>query len=275
MARTRRILPIDHGPTRVLQDAERGIETWRKKTGLGESRQSPHFGVLTAGISPATIHGLLSRLQLDSAVERFLPENVGLAAQQRVVDWEESEAFQILFNSNGIHIHIRDGGVPSEYENMRQNLVEELMSVTDPNGQPVFDEIYRREEIYEDRNVGEAPDVVLISRKYRYAINGTLLDCFRSNQHKNHKPNGIFFAAGPGIDAAELESAAIYDVAPTIAASVGAPVDNATDGTVLPIVSENKERRSWREMGSPYLISQENSESKDVKQRLADLGYME
>lgn len=231
----------------------------------------------TVGLSPRRIHRLLGTVGLDKAVERVLPEDFLVAAQNQVVDHENSTAYQLLFNSLGIHLNVegRDphGVVPqSDYEDVRSELIEELEAVRDPDGELVFDAVKPREEVYEGKHLDDAPDIALFPRDYRYDVSGSILDTFRRYPHKNHKPEGILIANRP-LDTGD--QAEIYDIAPTVAAELGIPVDSNTDGNVLTDTEETVERRDWDELVDDYADTSSQEDTSSVEDRLADLGYME
>jgi predicted AlkP superfamily phosphohydrolase/phosphomutase len=231
----------------------------------------------TIGLSPRRIHRLLGTVGLDKAVERVLPEDLLVAAQNQVVDHENSTAYQLLFNSLGVHLNVegRDpsGVVPqSDYEDVRSELIEELEGVRDPDDELVFDAVKPREEVYDGKHLDDAPDILLFPRDYRYDVSGSILDTFRRYPHKNHKPEGILIANRPLENADRAE---IYDIAPTVAAELGIPVDSNTDGKVLTDTEETVERRDWDDLVEDYADTSAESDTSSVEDRLADLGYME
>ncbi|EMA43496.1 type I phosphodiesterase/nucleotide pyrophosphatase [Halococcus morrhuae DSM 1307] len=230
----------------------------------------------TAGLSPQRIHRGLSTVGLAAIVERLLPEDALVAAQNQVVDYSNSAAFQLYFNSLGIHLNVegRDpaGTIPeADYEEVRAELVEKLERVRDPDGELVFDAVRPREEVYEGEHLEDAPDIALFPRDYRYDVSGSILDTFRRYPHKNHKPEGILLSNRP-LDAGK--QAEIHDVAPTVAAALGIPVDTNTDGEVLLDIEEQIERENWDGISHEYVDGRSNEASSSVEDRLADLGYM-
>ncbi|WP_321112075.1 hypothetical protein [Halorussus salinisoli] len=129
-----------------------------------------------------------------------------------------------------------------------------------------------REEVYEGKHLEDAPDIVLFPREYRYDVSGSILDTFRKYPHKNHKPNGILISNRP-LD--EVTHPKIYDIAPTVAAELGIPVDSNTDGRVLTNTDEEVEREDWDTLAGDYICTQSQQDTSSVEDRLADLGYME
>jgi len=231
------------------------------------------------GLTPQRIHSALSTVGLAKHVERILPEEALVSAQNRTVDWKHSEAFQIFFNSLGVHLNRagrEPGGTVDEerYERLRDELIEELGAVTDPDGENVFEEIKRKEAVYSGDHLDDAPDLLLYPRDYDYDVSGSIMGPFRPYEHQNHKPNGILIAAGSDVEAASIERASIFDVAPTVAAALGIPVDSHRDGSVLPVVDEPVTEQSWEAL-TEVSYGDATEDDSDVEERLANLGYME
>ncbi|QCW05193.1 alkaline phosphatase family protein [Natrinema pallidum] len=229
------------------------------------------------GLSPHRVHRGLSAVGLAGTVERLLPEDALVAAQNRVVDHANSLAFQLYFNSLGVHLNVEgrdpEGQIPQdEYEEIRTELMDKLEQVRDPDGELVFDAVQPREEVYEGDHLEDAPDIVLVPRDYQYDVSGSILDTFRRYPHKNHKPDGILLSNR------ELtcdDRAEIYDIAPTVAAALGMPVDTNTDGKVLLDDVDDFEYADWDDLADGYVDTQSDADMSGVEDRLADLGYME
>ncbi|WP_363465080.1 alkaline phosphatase family protein [Halogeometricum borinquense] len=229
------------------------------------------------GFSPQRIHSGLSAIGVAGHVERLLPTEALVAAQNQVVDHKESKAFQLYFNSLGVHLNVegRDpcGVIPDrDYDAVRSELISELKDVRDPVGDLVFDDVQPREEVYDGEYLEDAPDIVLTPRDYRYDVSGSILDKFRRYPHKNHKPEGIILSnRSLDIDG----QAKIYDVAPTVAAALGLPIDSQTDGTNILNTDEQYDSEDWDELAEGYLGTDAETDTQSVEDRLADLGYME
>ena len=229
------------------------------------------------GLSPYNTYQFLSTLGLSSVVEKLIPEEILVSAQSQVVDYPNSKAFQIYFNSLGIHINV-DGREPQgqvlsdDYESLRTELIDKLESTIGPDGKPVFDKIQRCEEVYEGDHMKEAPDLVLFPRDFQYDVSGSIMGPFRSYAHKNHKPDGILISNNQLEKKDKME---IYDIAPTIASTLGIPIDEDTDGTVVGDGPSEISEKNWDELVSYKTNSASNQDTSDVEDRLADLGYME
>ncbi|ELY63483.1 alkaline phosphatase family protein [Natrinema versiforme] len=229
------------------------------------------------GLPPRRIHRALDAVGLAQFVERVLPEDALVAAQNEVVDHPNSTAYQLYFNSLGIHLNVEgrdpDGMVSEdEYETVRSKLIEKLTRVRDPEGNLVFDDVRPCEEVYDGDHLDDAPDISLFPREYRYDVSGSILDTFRRYSHKNHKPDGILLSNRP-LDTTDKPE--IYDIAPTVAAELGIPIDTRNDGRVLTQQNEDLERVDWDDIASNYSDRESDTDMSNVEDRLADLGYME
>lgn len=268
------------GDPQYFRQQKEGVLKGKDQSEPGLIETAISTGVNTAskvGISPRRVHRTLDTIGIAEYVERILPEDALVAAQNQVVDHPNSEAFQLYFNSLGVHLNVegRDSeGVVSqnEYEDVRSELMEELSEVRDPDGNLVFDDVRPREDVYEGGHLEDAPDIALFPRDYRYDVSGSILDTFRRYPHKNHKPNGILLT---NRSLNSIDQAQIYDIAPTIAAELGIPIDTRTDGKVLTSQTEEVEEADWDEIAGDYTNTQSDGDTSSVEDRLADLGYME
>lgn len=249
---------------------------------LAQSVNGVANGLARVGVTPRDVHRALKRLGVDGIAEGLLPAKAVADVQNHTVDWAASRAYQLLFNSLGVHLNVKgrepDGEIPEErYEEVRTELIDELSAVTDPDGKIVFDSVLPREEVYHGSNVERAPDIALVPRAYDYDVSGSIVDTFQRKQHKNHKPDGILFT-NRSPDGEEFDRASIYDVAPTVAACLGLPSDTETDGRVLPVIGAEEAvgAASWQSLAeSMSLVGEGEDRDESVEDRLRQLGYME
>lgn len=232
------------------------------------------------GLTQRRIHSVVETLGLSALVSRLVPDGVGQAAQAERVDWARSMAFQALFNSWGIHLNVANrepsGTVPTdEYEDVRTSLIQRLQSVKRPDGERLFRTVRRREDVYWGDHLDEAPDIVFEPQDCRYDVSGTILDTFRAWKHKNHKPDGIVAVNGSSVTAATVTDAAIYDVAPTIAALLDIPLDEQGDGSAL-VAGEVTDTTDWDDVAhTPRSDTTKPTDDEAVEDRLRQLGYMD
>ncbi|MEZ5318279.1 MAG: alkaline phosphatase family protein [Vicinamibacterales bacterium] len=164
------------------------------------------------------------------------------------VDWSRTKAYavglgQIYFNLRG-----REGqGIVStgaEYSALQQEIRSKLLQLVDPeNGQPVFRDIYLRDDIYHGDYLGNAPDLeVGFNDGYRVGWQDTLGVITRAviedNDRKwsgDHCATATEISGGVLFVNRKLAEAApnIVDLAPTILETLGVPMPTGLDGKVL------------------------------------------
>lgn len=123
---------------------------------------------------------------------------------------------------------------------VRSRLMERLRDLRDPEtGERFVQRMYTREEIYSGPYVHNAPDIVFVESPYLFIGRGAPQDTAAFGLPSFtfsgfHRPEGIFFAAGPHFRHEEARGTeSILDVAPTLywLFDVDAPSD--LDGRVM------------------------------------------
>jgi predicted AlkP superfamily phosphohydrolase/phosphomutase len=164
------------------------------------------------------------------------------------VDWSRTKAYavglgQIYFNLRG-----REGqGIVSagaEYKALQEEMRSKLVTLTDPeNGERVFRDIYRRDDIYKGEYLQNAPDLeVGFNDGYRVGWQDTLGGITRSVIENNNRKwsgdhcatateisGGVFFANRP----ISTDNPSIMDLSPTVLKLLGVPLPNDLDGKPL------------------------------------------
>jgi predicted AlkP superfamily phosphohydrolase/phosphomutase len=129
---------------------------------------------------------------------------------------------------------------PTDYESVRQEIIDAIESVTDHQGRPMGNRGMRPEELYPEIN-GVAPDLIVYLGDLRWRSVGTLglgegLYTFQNDtgpDDANHAPTGVFALSGPGIATGPLDDLSIYDVAPTVQRLLDLDAPPAQRGRVL------------------------------------------
>ncbi len=232
----------------------------------------------SVGLTSQRLGGVLERVGLAEFVAERVPAGLVSAGAEQV-DFPESTAYVRSRIELGVRINLEgrepDGVVPpSEYESVRSELVDALRSVTTPDGEPVFETVAPREEYFHGPESDRAVDVVTVPAAFDHFLSATLRgDQFgRPSEPWNHKLEGVVAVAGDGVDPASgVGNAHLFDVAPTVLASLGVPADERMDGDVLPCVESAGTRRYPRFDGDRSV----ETANEDVERRLADLGYLE
>ena len=228
------------------------------------------------GITSQRIETVVRTLGVEDLVLRVAPTDAVRAASERV-DFEESRAYVRDRIELGVRINLEgrepEGVVPeAEYESVRTDLMDALSAVRTPDGEPVFDAVLRREDVYDGPYVEEAPDIVVVPDRFDQYLSASLRDeqFGPPSEPWNHKLHGVVAAAGDVDTSASLTGAHVFDVAPTVLATFGVPASDRMDGLVLPVAD-----RAGIEEYPAYEGGDVETDDEDVEKRLEDLGYLE
>ncbi|PCR89647.1 alkaline phosphatase family protein [Natrinema ejinorense] len=231
------------------------------------------------GVTARRIRTVLERVGLADLAIEYAPSGVSRTANEQV-DFAESEAYVRARTELGVRINLegRDPtGVvsPEEYEEVREGLIRTLQAIETPDGEPFFETVAPREQYFHGDNIDETVDIVTIPADFEHMLSEQVGegDYFGPAEPWNHKLDGVFVAAGDGIDEdAALERAHLFDVAPTIMAAMGVPYSDRMDGSVVPVVDSIEPMSYPAYEGGADETRPATDE--DVTDRLADLGYM-
>lgn len=152
------------------------------------------------------------------------------------VDWAHTTAYALV--PRGVRINLKGRephGIvePSEYDEVRGRVIHDLKRLSFPNGEPVFDRVFRREEVMEGPYLDYAPDIVTcmevgvpschLEPKEVFAVN--------TGATGSHTDWGVLIAHGPGIRAGgDVVGARLMDVTPTALYALDVPLNDDMDG---------------------------------------------
>jgi predicted AlkP superfamily phosphohydrolase/phosphomutase len=229
------------------------------------------------------------------------------------IDWERTRAYAVGTMGN-VYLNVRgrepQGTIePHDYEHARDQVMGEMSELVDPvSSKPIFDAVYRREEIYQGPALDMAPDVVgLIDGPYHIAavdwragakgkgpgrsergneksakaivqqVGDELL--FVSDTSGQHRMDGILAAAGAGItpNAQFTRQPMLIDLAPTILQLLGQPVPDDMDGRVLHEMLVGPRAVEYGVAPSVQTAALDGyspQEARVIEDRLAGLGYL-
>lgn len=141
------------------------------------------------------------------------------------VDWSQTKAYTGAFYNGQIFINIKGeepNGVvkPDNYEEVRQNIIEDLEQLRDPvTGEKVVENIYTKEEIYSGSEMGEMPDIVIETPGYNHIARFGFGDTFLNDPVESSAPVKEGFV----MSNREIEGSgiSIVDMSSSVAAVLG------------------------------------------------------
>jgi predicted AlkP superfamily phosphohydrolase/phosphomutase len=209
------------------------------------------------------------------------------------VDWSRTLAFS-KGNYGQIYVNLEgrepDGVVPeNQYETIREQIIERLRALEDPlTGECWAGSVFRREEIYEGPLIGDAPDIAFLPADMRqlplgnadFTSNKFMVDAFGISGC--HRMNGVLIARGSSIKrSCRVDSASIYDIAPTLLYLLDQNLPDDMDGRVLSeaIAERHLSANPMRTVtasanGRASEVEFSPEENADVLERLKQLGYV-
>jgi predicted AlkP superfamily phosphohydrolase/phosphomutase len=209
------------------------------------------------------------------------------------VDWTRSVAFS-KGNYGQIYVNLKgrepDGVVTEDqYEAVRDSIIERLRALKDPaTGGTWVGQVFRREDIYNGPLVGDAPDIAFLPADMRYlplgnadfTSNKFMVDAFGISGC--HRMDGVMIANGNGIERGHtLDSAKIYDMAPTLLYLIDQSIPEDMDGRVLeemiPAAFASTHALRFSSRGDDQKtngVEYSDEENADVMERLKSLGYL-
>jgi predicted AlkP superfamily phosphohydrolase/phosphomutase len=286
----------DHGAGPLRGDVNMGA--WLVERGYARAGRSGG-GTLarTAWAMPPPVRRLGRRLMPGLARKTM---GATLTGQLGSFDWSETRAFVGFHGDLWLNLQGREpqGTVAeSDAEMTRNELAEQLLQLRDPRTDArVFERVLARDEVYSGPALHLAPDLMLDSWSAGYRVapsrdpEGDLvgdplhLSGVQEAWSSDHRPVGIFAAAGPRITKGKGTELSLMDVCATSLALLEQEVPADLDGRVATSIlapgflAEHPVRTGATSVGSaPGGGSQEYSdeEAAAVAEHLKDLGYID
>ena len=237
------------------------------------------------GIDHYTLFGLFRSLGFP---------NLGILAKRRLrlarydIDWDKTLAY-CFGSSISLNLKGRDSaGIvePKDYDKLRNQIIQELIKVRDPEtSNIVFDKVLKREDVYWGPEVGNAPDIIPITRE-PYGLSPediSVKSLFTKSYDRSgdHTMNGLLIIHGPQIKKVEVEKASVIDIAPTILYAMGLPNPSDMDGKILTQAFSESHVKSKHIAYSqtsekrPKDSVLTDAEEKQIASSLRALGYIE
>jgi predicted AlkP superfamily phosphohydrolase/phosphomutase len=282
----------DDGVVVIVSDHGAGL--WEKTVNTNLLLQ--RWGLLELPRVSALTRARLVAGPLQRVARRVLPVRLLHRAKARVgarIVWERSRAFSSHVAEQGIHVN-EAGALPlgivnrEEVQPLEVEILERFYDLTDPDdGLPVTDRVYRRDEVVSGPHAARAPHLFPLFRDQRYELSDTLAAAGPFTDHRDrpwgyHHMDGVFVAAGPGVDAIKVPGGLeIVDVLPTALHLGGVPVPEGLDGRVVDEVMAGEaaarpvatSQAAGQERSEEYPFSPE--EEAQIEDSLRGLGYIE
>ena len=247
------------------------------------------------GLTPRAVYNVLLAVGLGKLRRTLDKRRGGRGLLKRFflsfadVDWSRTRAYSIGYIGE-VHINLR-GREPQgivkpgeEYERVRDDVINRLRELKLPDGAPLVEHLWKKEEIYHGAHLAEAPDILFLPRNLETIAFGDFE--FGSNKviepsygvSSSHRMNGIFVASGAGVkNVGEFTGAQLIDLAPTILHLMGLPVPTDMDGRVLTEALADARAVEYggsSEGRAAAIDGYSEEEEREVIERLQDLGYI-
>jgi len=239
---------------------------------------------------------------IDWTVPRHLPRAVRKKIDPRLgldtstlIDWKRTKAYMGNMTEQGIYINLKGRepeGIISpgyEYERLREELAEKLLSVKDPEtGAKIVERVFKKEELYQGPYADKAADLYfLLKDNWTYILDGTLyrnaLVSPANPVSGTHRMEGILIMAGDVFkNGITLKETSIMDIFPTILYAMGIPIPDDLDGSVIAEAFKESHIRDYpahfeeasgmETKQEPFAYSDKDNDL--IRQKLKSLGYM-
>ena len=232
-----------------------------------------------------SLYTVLENLGIADSVSKMVPYTSRAAASDGI-DWAKSTAYCRSSSRLGVRINLRNrdpqGVVPeSDYERVRDDIIALLTGVKTPDGRDAFEDVSRREAVYDGPYSERADDILVTPKGMNNGIGTELFGRqFISIDTYDHKPAGVFLADGPAFEAdTSLGRLSLTDVAPTAMAVLKQPVPDRMTGTVPNgLLTRSIETAQYDDLTIDF-AGREGTErgaekEKTMEERLENLGYL-
>jgi predicted AlkP superfamily phosphohydrolase/phosphomutase len=180
--------------------------------------------------------GFLATLHEPTTAQR--PQDVGID-WSKTIAWTDGGYYARIF----LNVAGREPeGIltPERYEATRDELIRRIEAIPDELGRPLATRVYKPEELYPQAN-GIAPDLVVVFGDLLWRCVATVggdegLYTFENDtgpDDANHAQEGLFIAAGAGVEARGRNDRHLLDVTPTVLELLGLEVPSGMRGSSM------------------------------------------
>ncbi len=294
------IIVSDHGFGGLHKDFY--INNYFRDIGILKQKPRPPIAVNTEILRTmkTTLKKFTYRMGIGQWVDHIVPDWLRLKSLTPAIDtglgnidWQQTKAYFCSLSGQNVWINLKgrqqEGTVEpgKEYEVLRDQIIEKLYSVKDPEtSQSIIRKVYKREEVYKGDCTQNAPDLIIdmaegyvmqIGFAQELLMPATQYRLFRSGCHRQH---GIFIAIGKDIKKNHrVFNPEITDIVPTVLYLLNKQIPTYMDGKVLTDILTNKRKaveyqviQANRADDATRDVSRE--EEAKICERLKGLGYM-
>jgi predicted AlkP superfamily phosphohydrolase/phosphomutase len=282
----------DHGAGPLRGDVNMGA--WLARNDYARYGTGSRSSLATAWRLPPSVRRLAKRLApglARRAMQETLSRGLG------PFDWSNTRAFMgvngdLWINEEGREPHgtVPPSATPALVEDIRDG----ILALRDPHsGTPLFAGAHRRNDIYSGPAADLAPDLMLDSWSAGYRIAPGREDSeqvvippaplagVETSWSSDHRPLGIFVAAGPHVRSGPVSELSLYDVCPTALALLEREVPEGLDGRAAeetlaePFLAEHPVRVGAASGARTTEPGYSEADAAAVEQHLKELGYIE
>jgi predicted AlkP superfamily phosphohydrolase/phosphomutase len=235
---------------------------------LSMNKVLDHLGFLRFGRGSALVNLLAwGRVRsLARVVYDRLRLHGRVAVPTAPIDWAETRAYtSVVSTGEGVSVNLvgrePEGVVPrGDYDRVRDELASALLEFTDPEtGKKPIGRVLRKEEVLSGPYLDRAPDLLLQSAPLYSLTHARRLVEDADWLSGDHREEGIYAAAGPGIAAGTGSDVSLADFASQIVEAVGLEPDP-----------------EWSRPSPKEAVGAlTQQEERLVEERLRGLGYLE
>jgi predicted AlkP superfamily phosphohydrolase/phosphomutase len=272
---TNLVVMSDHGC--AATEVEFHINEWLAANGYLTKRRSVDDVFQRIGITRENALAVAKRLGLvdvlaravPARLQKLVPQEAGVKRERKLELVDLAETRALASGQGPVYLN------PAfDVEETTRRLIRELEAVTDDAGRPLFDGVYRADEVYHGTYMDVAPEIVIDQRDgvtINDGMGGNEVQTEPKRWAAENADEGIFVAAGPDFESCgHLGRTDIRDIAPTVLAAHGVAIPTDMEGDVLPIVPETPGRQDPITLGG-----RTTGTGEEVAPRLKQLGYME
>ena len=234
---------------------------------LNMNKVLEHLGLLRFGRGSRLV-GMLA-WGPTRAVARRAYDRLGLHGKVAVpttpIDWAHTTAYtSVVSTGEGVSLALAgrepEGTVPQDdYERVRDEVAAALLGFTDPDtGNRPIAAVLRREDVLHGPYLDRAPDLLLEAALGYSLTHARAMVEAADWLSGDHRPEGIYVAAGPGVESGDGEEMSLADFAGIVTRTLG--VDGGAAEPLQPVAA-------------PDAFTEE--EQREVEERLRGLGYLE